>query len=129
MTIQKIAIIGTGNMGAPMASNLAKAGFDVSVFDLVESKMQTIAEHGITVCENHQQAIQDAEIVWTMLPTGIEVSDVFNNHLFNHCNSNCLLVDSSTIDLNDAREIHQAATDHGFKMLDAPVSGRYGWRT
>ena len=123
MSINKIAVIGTGNMGAPMATNLAKAGFDVSVFDLVESKMQAIAEHGITVCDSHQQAISDAEIVWTMLPTGIEVGDVFNNHLFKHCNTDCLLVDSSTIDLNDARAIHQSAAENGFKMLDAPVSG------
>ena len=123
MKIKKIAVIGTGNMGAPMATNLAKAGFDVSVFDLVESKMQAIAEHGVTVCKNHQQAIHDAEMVWTMLPTGVEVADVFNNQLFKHCNPDCLLVDSSTIDLNDARAIHKAANDNGFKMLDAPVSG------
>ena len=123
MKIKKIAVIGTGNMGAPMATNLAKAGFNVSVFDLVESKMLAIAEHGITVCENHQQAIRDAEIVWTMLPTGVEVGDVFNNQLFKHGNTDCLLVDSSTIDLNDAREIHKSAVENGFKMLDAPVSG------
>lgn len=123
MQIKKIAVIGTGNMGAPMATNLAKAGFDVSVFDLIESKMQAIAGHGITVCENHQQAISDADIVWTMLPTGVEVADVFNNQLFKHCDKSCLLIDSSTIDLNDARSIHQAATENGFKMLDAPVSG------
>ena len=123
MQIKRIAVIGTGNMGSPMAINLAKAGFDVKVFDLVESKMQAIAEHGITVCQSHQQAISNAEIVWTMLPTGVEVSDVFNNHLFNHCRSDCLLIDSSTIDLNYSREIHKAAADRGFKMLDAPVSG------
>ncbi|MCL4108003.1 UNVERIFIED_CONTAM: hypothetical protein GTU68_017031 [Idotea baltica] len=110
-------------MGSPMATNLAKAGFDVSVFDLIESKMLAIAEHGVTVCENHQQAVSDADVVWTMLPTGVEVADVFNNQLFKYCNDDCLLVDSSTIDLNDAREIHQAATKNGFSMLDAPVSG------
>ncbi len=123
MKIKKIAVIGTGNMGAPMATNLAKAGFDVSVFDIVERKMLAIAEYGVTVCENHQQAISNADIVWTMLPTGIEVSDVFNNQLFKYCNKSCLLVDSSTIDLNDAREIHKVAARNGFNMLDAPVSG------
>lgn len=123
MQIKKIAVIGTGNMGAPMATNLAKAGFDISVFDLVESKMQAIAEHGITVCKSHEQAVSDAEIVWTMLPTGVEVADVFNNHLYKYCQSHCLFIDSSTIDINDAREIHQATANNGFKMLDAPVSG------
>ncbi len=123
MRIKKIAVIGTGNMGAPMATNLAKAGFEVSVFDLVESKMQAIAEHGITICKNHEKAISDAEIVWTMLPTGLEVADVFENHLFKYCPADCLFVDSSTIDLNDARNIHKATNDNGFKMLDAPVSG------
>jgi len=123
MQIKNIAVIGTGNMGAPMATNLAQAGFKVSVFDLVESKMQAIAKHGITVCENHQQAIQDADIVWTMLPTGVEVADVVHNQIFKHCNTNTLLVDSSTIDLNDSKAIHQAAYSNGFKMLDAPVSG------
>jgi len=123
MQIKNIAVIGTGNMGAPMATNLAQAGFKVSVFDLVESKMQAIAKHGITVCENHQQAIQDADIVWTMLPTGVEVADVVHNQIFKHCNTKTLLVDSSTIDLNDSKAIHQAASSNGFKMLDAPVSG------
>ncbi|MFT5260167.1 MAG: 3-hydroxyisobutyrate dehydrogenase [Saprospiraceae bacterium] len=123
MLIKKIAVIGTGNMGGPMAANLAKAGFEVSIFDIVESKMLAIAEHGITVCQNHSQAVSDADLVLTMLPTGIEVGNVFINQLFKHCSSSCLLIDSSTIDINDARQIHQLAIDKGFAMLDAPVSG------
>lgn len=121
--IEKIAVIGTGNMGAPMAVNLAKAGFDVSIFDLVESKMHTIEHHGITVCENHQQTIENADAVWTMLPTGVEVTNVFTNYLVTHCRSDCIWVDSSTIDISDAKALHSLAKERGFSMLDAPVSG------
>ena len=121
--INKIAVIGTGNMGAPMAINLAKKGFEVSVFDVVESKMRVIEHYGIKVCENHQQAIESADAVWTMLPTGVEVADVFTNHLVKYCKADCLLVDSSTIDISDAKSVHALAKQHGFTLLDAPVSG------
>ncbi len=110
-------------MGAPMAVNLAKAGFDVSVFDLIESKMRAIEGHGVTMCDNHQQAVENANIVWTMLPTGVEVQEVFSHHLLEHCPPDCILVDSSTIDINDAQAVHAMSEEYGFTMLDAPVSG------
>lgn len=121
--MRTIAVIGTGNMGAPMSRNLAAAGFQVRVFDIVREKMLPLAAAGIHVCDSHQQAMAGADLVLTMLPTAVEVRDVFERHSIRHAMPGCLLVDSSTIDLEDARRLHQRASDAGFPMLDAPVSG------
>ena len=124
--MNRIAVIGTGNMGAPMARNLAKAGFDVRAFDIVPEKMAPLAEHGVTACSSHAEAMDGAHCVLTMLPTAVEVNDVFDRHIAVHAREGCLVVDSSTIDLEDARSLHGRAADRGFGMLDAPVSGGTG---
>ena len=118
-----IAIIGTGNMGAPMSINLAQAGFDVNAFDIVSEKMRPLNQYGIKTCTSHQEALENAEVVLTMLPTGAEVLQVYADEVFNHGSPAAILIDSSTIDLKDARKVHAQAAAMGFKMLDAPVSG------
>ena len=72
-----IAVIGTGNMGAPMAINLARAGHRVQAFDIVTEKMQPLTADGIIATASHREALTDAEMVLTMLPSGIEVKDVY----------------------------------------------------
>lgn len=119
----KIAVIGTGNMGAPMSINLAAAGLSVKVFDIVPEKMDPLKKRGITVATDHASAVKDADIVLTMLPTGVEVKDVYFNEAFHHAPESCLFIDSSTIDLRDAQEVHTIAKEKGFLLLDAPVSG------
>lgn len=78
----KIAVIGTGNMGAPMSINLAAAGLRVKVFDIVGEKMEPLKKHGITAATDHANAVRDADIVLTMLPTGIEVKEVYFEEVF-----------------------------------------------
>ena len=124
--MKRIAVIGTGNMGAPMARNLAAAGYEVRAFDIVREKMTPLAAHGITACSGHAEAMEDADLVLTMLPTAVEVNDVFDRHTVSHAPEGCLVMDSSTIDLEDARSLHGKAGDSGFGMLDAPVSGVTG---
>jgi len=118
-----IAVIGTGNMGAPMAINLARAGHRVQAFDIVTEKMQPLTADGIIATASHREALTDAEMVLTMLPSGIEVKDVYFNQVIPWAPEHCLLIDSSTIDLEDARAVHRKTAQAGFNMIDAPVSG------
>ncbi len=122
-TNSTIAVIGTGNMGAPMAINLAAAGFNVNAFDIEKGKLQPLVEHGVTACHSHMEAIERADMILTMLPSGVEVTDVFCQHIFNRAHTDTLLVDSSTIDLKTAQSLHREAALGGYAMIDAPVSG------
>ncbi len=118
-----IAIIGTGNMGAPMALNLKQGGFRVKAYDLVTRKLDALTPHGIEKCDNHQQCVTGVDAVLTMLPSGVEVKDVYHNQVLNAVKPGCLLIDSSTIDLADAQALHATARRRALRMLDAPVSG------
>ncbi|TFH87404.1 3-hydroxyisobutyrate dehydrogenase, partial [Billgrantia azerbaijanica] len=73
----KIAFIGLGNMGAPMATNLVKAGHDVCVFDLVESAIQALEAEGATRGESAAAAVRGAEVVISMLPAGVHVRGLY----------------------------------------------------
>ena len=112
-----IGFIGLGNMGAPMAANLARAGHQVHGFDVAGA----VAE-GVRPARHIEDAVADADVVMTMLPAGRHVRDVLAG-VFGHAKPGALVIDSSTIDVATAREMHEAASAQGFPMLDAPVSG------
>lgn len=118
-----VAVIGTGNMGSPMAINLARAGLQVCAYDIVGDKTSALVRHGIVACSSHREAVENAGFVLTMLPAGEEVRDVYLNQVLGHAPADCIMIDSSTIDLNDAQAIHKAAKENNYLMLDAPVSG------
>lgn len=124
-----IAFIGLGNMGAPMAENLLKAGFNVQVFDLVEETVSKLASLGAQPAESTEQVVKGAQIVITMLPAGEHVRAVYlGDHsggvgLLNLIEENTFLIDSSTIDPESARIVASYAEDKGFEFVDAPVSG------
>lgn len=117
-----IGFIGLGNMGAPMAANLVKAGHDVRGFDLNDSARQALQAAGGTACTTLPEAVHAAELVVTMLPAGQHVRAVLAQ-VFEHAPPGALLVDSSTIDVATARDMAEAAQARGFALLDAPVSG------
>ena len=112
-----IGFIGLGNMGAPMAANLARTGHQVHGFDVAGT---TVA--GVHAAKHIEDAVADADIVLTMLPAGRHVRDVLAG-VFDHAKPGALLIDSSTIDVATARDLHAAAEARGFDLLDAPVSG------
>ena len=121
----KIGFIGLGNMGSPMAQNLIKAGHAVTGFDLSEFATDRLAADGATVARSIAAACEDAEIVITMLPAGKQVREVYlgKDGVLAAAADGALLVDSSTIDVETAREVAQAAAGQGLAMVDAPVSG------
>jgi 3-hydroxyisobutyrate dehydrogenase len=126
--MSEIAFIGLGNMGGPMAANLVKAGHLVTGFDRVPAALDTFGKSGGTVAKSAAAAIAEAEIVVTMLPAGPQVRAVYTEEggILAAAKKGALLIDSSTIDVETARAVSQAAAGRGFDMLDAPVSGGVG---
>ena len=120
-----IGFIGLGNMGGPMAANLAAAGHRVSGFDLVPAAVKSASARGVAAAASAAEAVRGAEAVITMLPAGEEVRAAYlgEGGLISAAEAGSLLIDSSTIDVASARAVHEAAAAAGHLMLDAPVSG------
>ena len=121
----RIAFIGLGNMGGPMAANLVKAGHAVAGFDLVPAAVAQAKADGVAVAGSAVEAVAGAEIVVTMLPAGRHVRAVWAE-IAPHARQGALLVDSSTVDVESARAVHALAGQAGLASLDAPVSGGTG---
>jgi 3-hydroxyisobutyrate dehydrogenase len=120
-----IGFIGLGNMGAPMAGNLVRAGHRVTGFDLVPGAKEALATKGGHAAASVAEAAVAGDIVITMLPAGPHVRSVYLDEggVLANARRGALLIDCSTIDVETARLVAAAARKAGFDMLDAPVSG------
>lgn len=123
---QKIAFIGLGNMGLPMATNLTKAGFKVFGYDIVPAARDAAVKAGIIVPGNPVEAVEGADIVISMLPNGRLVLDLYESGILAAATPGTLFIDSSTIDVASARKAHELVENAGMIGLDAPVSGGVG---
>jgi 3-hydroxyisobutyrate dehydrogenase len=119
----KIAFIGLGHMGGGMAPNLAKAGHEVRAFDLVTEAVEHATAGGCTAAGSAADAVNEADVVITMLPAAQHVRAVFHDDVAPNAKPGTLLIDCSTIDVASAREVGEAMTSQGFQFVDAPVSG------
>ena len=117
-----IAFIGLGNMGRPMAANLAKAECGVHGFDLVPLLRDNAAKEGVSITTSAKEALEGADVVITMLPGGKHVLSVWTD-LLPHAHKGMLFINSSTIDVGSARRAHELAGNAGVLSVDAPVSG------
>ncbi len=124
----RITFIGLGNMGGPMASNLIKAGNDVTVFDLSKPAVDELVAEGAKTAESAKTAVEGAECVITMLPAGMHVEAVYlgEDGLLEALPAGTLVIDSSTIAPETARKVAEAATAQHLEFIDAPVSGGVG---
>ncbi len=113
----KIGFIGLGNMGAPMAANLAKAGHEVIGFDAAGTTAS-----GVAVAASSAEAAQGAEVVITMLPNGAILRSVASD-VVPAMTQGAVLVDCSTVDVESARAVADLAAKAGLGFVDAPVSG------
>lgn len=120
-----IAVVGLGNMGAPMAAHLVQAQHDVSGYDPSTEASERARSHGVRIASDVTDAVGRAEIVLTMLPDGGVVEEVLTGSrgVLAALPSGGLVIDSSTIDVGTARRMHGAAAAAGHRYLDAPVSG------
>jgi 3-hydroxyisobutyrate dehydrogenase len=119
----KIAFIGLGNMGGGMAANLVKAGHEVRAFDLSEPALAAAREAGCATFGTAKEACAGAEAVVSMLPNGAIVKQVYWDDVIGHAPEGAILLDCSTIDVATAREVIEVTQQHGYQMVDAPVSG------
>jgi 3-hydroxyisobutyrate dehydrogenase len=124
----KIAFIGLGNMGGPMARNLVKAGHALTVFDVVKANVDALAALGAVPAASAKDAAAQGELVITMLPSSPHVKSVYlgDAGVLAGATAGSILIDSSTIDPLTAREVAAAALQRGYAMADAPVSGGTG---
>ncbi|TQM94111.1 3-hydroxyisobutyrate dehydrogenase [Roseinatronobacter monicus] len=116
----KIGFIGLGNMGAPMAANLARAGHEVTGFDLAAP-----CPEDVNKAQDADDAVRGADVVITMLPNGAILRDVAAQ-VIPAMQSGAVLCDCSTVDVESARAVAQMALAAGLGALDAPVSGGVG---
>lgn len=121
----RVAFIGLGNMGGPMAGNLARAGFAVEGFDLVPFLREQARAAGVAIAASGPAAAAEAEIIVTMLPAGAHVMSAWRE-IIPAAKPGALLIDCSTIDTASARAAHALAAAAGLLSVDAPVSGGVG---
>jgi 3-hydroxyisobutyrate dehydrogenase len=124
----RIAFLGLGHMGLPMAKNLAAAGHEVVGFDVMPAAVEAAREAGLTGADSGTDAAGGASVVFTMFQTGQQVLDAYRgvdgaDGLLTVAASGTLFVDCSTIAVDDARAAHELAEAAGHRSLDAPVSG------
>lgn len=116
----KIGFIGLGNMGAPMAANLIAGGHDLTGFDVAG-----VTVDGAAVAKTAADAASGADVVITMLPNGAILRSVAQE-LLPAMAEGAVLLDCSTVDVESARAVAEAAAERGVLSLDAPVSGGVG---
>ncbi|MFC4605777.1 3-hydroxyisobutyrate dehydrogenase [Rhodococcus kronopolitis] len=119
----RIGFVGLGHMGGPMAANLARSGYEVIGFDLAPAALEQARRDGITVADSAEAAATGTDVVITMLPSGRHVLDLYAGGLLAAATPGTLFIDSSTIDVADARAAHDLAVAAGHRAVDAPVSG------
>lgn len=122
--IARVAFLGTGLMGAPMAVNLLAAGFEVTVWNRTPGKAQTLVDKGAHLSETPATAVAAADAVVTMLADGPAVDDLLASQgVADALPSGALFIDCSSIPAETARRHAQRLADRGIGYLDAPVSG------
>jgi 3-hydroxyisobutyrate dehydrogenase len=121
----QIGFIGLGNMGLPMAQNLVKAGHAVRGYDVARAAVDKLVEAGGAAADSIAEACKDMDAIITMLPAGQQVREVYlgPSAVLASASPGTLLIDSSTIDVETARAVAEAAGSRGLAMVDAPVSG------
>ncbi len=121
----KIAFIGLGIMGKPMAKNLLKAGHQLRVYDRKKETMDEMAAAGATICNSSVETVEGVDLVLTMLPNSPHVKSVMleDDKLAEKMPKTAAFIDMSSINPVASREIAAALEKYGIDMLDAPVSG------
>src|ERR1700682_1547324 len=117
-----VSVIGLGNMGVPMALCLAKAGFQVTGYDVSEVSRQRFLAVGGRAATSVADAVKSADVVITLLPDGKVVQTALES-LRNDVKPGCILIDMSSSDPLGTRTIGESYIAAGFGFIDAPVSG------
>lgn len=121
----KVGFIGLGIMGKPMARNLLKAGYSLTVYDINRSAVIELVQEGATEGKSSGDVAEKSEVIITMLPNSPEVKEVVFgiNGIIEGVKSGTVLIDMSSIAPSTTREVAEKLHQKGVVMLDAPVSG------
>lgn len=123
--MKKIGFIGLGTMGAPMASNLLKQGYEVTVYNRTSEKCLPLAQQGAKTAPTPREAALQQDVVITMVSNDDSIREVFYGEegIIASLNSVMTVIDCSTISPKLVKEIASAVTGLGASFLDAPVTG------
>ncbi|MBA7615934.1 2-hydroxy-3-oxopropionate reductase [subsurface metagenome] len=123
--MKKIGFIGLGIMGKPMAKNLLKAGYSLTVYDIVPEKIDDVVEAGAKAGSSSKDVAEKSEIVITMLPNSPDVKEAVlgKNGVLEGAKPGTILIDMSSIAPLASKEVAEKAKEKGVTVLDAPVSG------
>jgi 2-hydroxy-3-oxopropionate reductase len=121
----KIAFIGLGIMGSPMATHLANAGHDVAGYNRTPERSKPLVDAGGRAADSVADAVRDAEVVAVMVPDSPDVQDVLTGEdgVFANAKPGTLVIDFSSIRPDVTVELAEQANQQGFRLIDAPVSG------
>ncbi|TXL89488.1 2-hydroxy-3-oxopropionate reductase [Streptomyces sp. IB2014 016-6] len=124
-TLPKVAWIGLGIMGSPMAENLIKAGYSVTGFTLEREKLDRLAANGGTVAPSIAEAVEGADVIITMVPASPQVEAIAYgaDGILENAGKGALLIDMSSITPQTSIDLAEAGREKGVRVLDAPVSG------
>ncbi len=125
MKDKKIGFIGLGVMGKPMALNLVKAGYTLSVHDISEDSVKALVEAGATAGGSPEKVASNSDIIFTMLPNSPHVLAVVEGEkgVLKGALPGSVIIDMSSIAPGVAQDLAKSALAKGVQMLDAPVSG------
>ena len=123
--MKKIGFIGLGIMGKPMARNLLKAGYPLTVYDIVPDKAEEVVEAGAKAGSSSKDVAEKSEVIITMLPNSPDVKEAVlsNNGVLEGAKPGTILIDMSSIAPLASKEVAERAKEKGVVVLDAPVSG------
>ncbi len=123
--MQKIGFVGLGIMGRPMAKNLLKKGYDLTVYDIVPESVNALAAAGAKTAASCREAVAGADVVITMLPNSPHVKEAVSgeNGILAGAKKGAILADMSSISPVAAKEIASECKVAGVTYLDCPVSG------
>ncbi len=119
--MKNVAWIGTGVMGAPMATHLANAGYTVKTYNRTFAKAQKL-EPLVSAVESVEKAVEDADIIFTIVGYPADVENTFKE-IYKHAKQGAIVVDMTTSSPTLAKNLYEEGKTKGFKVLDAPVTG------
>ncbi|MBT2566796.1 3-hydroxyisobutyrate dehydrogenase [Arthrobacter sp. ISL-85] len=130
----RVAFLGLGHMGGPMALNLVRAGYAVTGFDVVPAAREAARAQRVPVAASAADAVAGADVVLTMFPSGRHVLEAYRGGaghpgrpgepgLLAAAPNGTMFLDCSTINVDEAREAARLAIEAGHRSVDAPVSG------
>jgi 3-hydroxyisobutyrate dehydrogenase len=122
---QNIGFIGLGTMGKPMALNLMKAGYLLTVYDINPKPVEELKEKGASAAQSSKEVASRSEIIITMLPKSehVEAAVLEAGGVLDGAKEGAVVIDMSTIDPSVSRKVAQVLAAKGIEMLDAPVTG------